>query len=149
MKTPHFEDIEEGMEVPPLAKTLEMRDIVRYGAITEQLAPYHIDKDYARRVMGLPDVNIHGSLKAAMLSTMLTRWFGETGRLEKLTCQYRGMDYCGDTLSARARVTRKYIEAGQALIECELWVENQRGEKNTRGTALVSFPPSSPSSKGL
>lgn len=140
MKNLYFEDIKEGMEAPPLTKAIGMLEIVRFGGLIEAFGLLHIDKDYARQVLGMPDVNIHGPHKAAMLSTMLTSWCGETGALKKLACQYRGMDYCGDTLSVCAKVTRKYLDKGEPLVECEVWVENQRGEKNTRGTALLSFP---------
>lgn len=123
-------------QVPPLTRTMGMLEIVRFCTMTEQLGLRHIDKDYARGI-GLPDVDISGPFKAAMMCTMLGNWCGDKGWVHRLWCQYRGMDFCGDTLTARARVIRRYTETSRPMAECEVWVANQRGEVGTRGQAVV------------
>jgi hypothetical protein len=37
-------------------------------------------------------------------------------------------------------VIKKYEEGGEHLVECEIWVENGKGEKTTPGSALVALP---------
>ncbi len=71
---------------------------------------------------------------------MLSHWLGQSGTLRRLAAQYRGMDFPGDVITARGRVTKKYIQESQGCVELEVWVENQRGEKNTPGTATAVLP---------
>ncbi len=140
-KGPRFEDIAPGLDVPPLVRPIGMLEIVRFAAYSETLGLLHIDKDFARQKLGYPDVNVQGSLKMAMLCTMLTGWAADTGALARFSCRYRGMDYCGDTLSARAKVVKTYKQDGAGHVECDVWVENQRGERATTGSATLTFPP--------
>jgi hypothetical protein len=81
----------------------------------------------------------------------MTDWIGEEGRLKKLSCRYRGMDYPrkmknfdepqdGETWWCKGKVIRKYIEGDEFLAECEIWVENGKGDKTTQGSALAVLP---------
>ena len=72
-------------------------------------------------------------------------WIGEPGTLKKLSCQYRGMDVPGDTLTCKGKVVRKYRERQEYLVDCEIWLENSKGEKTTPGAATVALPSKSAS----
>jgi hypothetical protein len=37
-------------------------------------------------------------------------------------------------------VTKKYVQDGEHFVDCELWVENAKGEKTTPGAATVILP---------
>jgi hypothetical protein len=50
------------------------------------------------------------------------------------------MDKPGDTLLCKGKVTKKYVKGGEHLVDCEVWVENQRGEKFTPGEATAALP---------
>jgi hypothetical protein len=89
---------------------------------------------------GLPGVIIHGALKNAFLAQLMTDWIGEDGTLKKLGIQYRGMDVPGDTLTCKGRVTKKYVQDGLHYVDCEIWLENGKGEKTTPGSATVVLP---------
>ena len=97
--------------------------------------------------MGRPLV--HGQLKRAWLVQMLTDWIGEDGFLTKLSCQFRAMDYPimmkSLTEPVEERVTHwckgevinKGVEEGEHFIECDIWVENEKGDKTTPGKATI------------
>ncbi len=70
----------------------------------------------------------------------MTSWVGEHGTLRKLSAQYRGMDVPGTPIYAKGVVTKKYVENGENLVECDIWLENHKGEKTTPGSALVALP---------
>jgi hypothetical protein len=38
---------------------------------------------------------------------------------------------------AKGKVTRKYVENGEHLVDLEVWSENQRGQLHTQGAATV------------
>jgi acyl dehydratase len=110
-----------------------------YAAASGDFYEIHYDKDFAQ-AQGLQGVIVHGALKNAFLAQLVTDWMGEQGTLKKLGCQYRGMDSPGDTLTCKGRVTKKYVHNGEHLVDCELWLENGRGEKTTTGWATVALP---------
>lgn len=134
-----WEDVQEGMEVPPLVKHPTTQQLVKYAGASGDFYQIHYDTEFAKR-NGLPGVIIHGALKNAFLAQLMTGWIGEHGALRKLSCQYRGMDTPGDTLTCKGMVTKKYREGGRCLVDCDIWLENGKGEKTTPGSATVQLP---------
>ena len=70
----------------------------------------------------------------------MTDFAGELGWLRKLAVQYRGMDQPGTKVIARGKVIKKYTDNGHHLVDCEIWLENAKGEKTTPGSATVMLP---------
>ena len=83
---------------------------------------------------------LHGALKNAFLGHLMTDFAGNHGWLKKLGVQYRGMDQPGSKVVCKGRVSKKYVEGGHHMVDCEIWLENAKGEKTTPGTATVVLP---------
>jgi acyl dehydratase len=135
----YFEDVAEGMPIGPLEKEPTTQQLVKYAGASGDFYQIHYDKDFARK-NNLPGVILHGALKNAFLGQLMTDFAGELGWLRKLSVQYRGMDQPGTKVVCKGRVTRKYTDAGQHLVDCEIWLENAQGEKTTPGSATVILP---------
>ena len=135
----YWEDVSNGMELPPLIKYPTTQQLVKYAGASGDFYQIHYDTEFATN-NDLPGVIIHGALKNAFLGQLLTDWVGEFGSVRKLNCQYRGMDFPGDTLTCKGVVTKKYQDKGQYLVDCDIWLENGKGEKTTPGNATVSLP---------
>ena len=138
-KQVYFEDLEVGAEIPPLEKEPTTQQLVRYAGASGDFYQIHYDKDFALG-NGLPGVILHGALKNAFLGQLMTDFAGEQGTLRKLSVQYRGMDQPGTKVCARGKVKKKYVEDGNHFVECDIWLENAKGEITTPGTALVILP---------
>jgi hydroxyacyl-ACP dehydratase HTD2-like protein with hotdog domain len=134
-----FEDIEEGSLIPPLVKTPSNTLLFLYSAVTWNPQRIHFDKEYTL-TEGYKDVIVHGPLRGAFLTQMLTRWIGEAGTLKKISYTNRGIAYVNETLTCKGRVTRKWLEDAQGYVECKVWVENEKGEPLTPGSATVVLP---------
>ena len=135
----YWEDIKEGAEIPPLVKKPTTQQLVRWAGASGDFYQIHYDKDFATGT-GLDGVIVHGALKAAWLGQLLGDWIGESGTVKKYGCSYRGMDFPDDTLTCKGKVVRKYMEGDEACVECEIWLENSKGVKTTRGTGIVALP---------
>lgn len=135
----YFEDVEPGMALPPLHKTPSNTLLFLYSAITWNPQRIHFDKDYTL-TEGYKDVIVHGPLRGAFLSQLLTRWIGEDGMLKKLSYTNRDIAYVNEPLVCKGTVTRKWVEDEKGYIECEIWVENGQGAKLTPGNATVILP---------
>ncbi len=135
----YFEDVQEGSEVPTLEKNPTTQQLVKYAGASGDYYQIHYDQGFAK-ANGLPDVIPHGALKNAFLGHLMTDWVGQYGTLRKLSAQYRGMDVPGTPIYAKGVVTKKYVESGENLVECDIWLENHKGEKTTPGSAVVALP---------
>ncbi len=135
----YWDDVTEGMDMPPLVKNPTTQQLVKYAGASGDYYQIHYDKDFAKG-NDLEDVILHGALKNAFLGQYMTDWMGPLGSLAMLSCQYRGMDFPGQPITAKGSVTRKYQEGGRNLVDCEIWLENTAGQKTTPGAATVELP---------
>ena len=138
-KHPFWEDVDEGTEVPSLVKNPTTRQLVRYAGASGDFYEIHYDKDFAQGT-GLPGPILHGALKSAFLAQLMTDWIGPEGTLRKLGCQYRGMDQPGAPLTCKGKVSRKYVRDGEHLVDCEIWIEDGKGQNTTPGWATAALP---------
>jgi len=135
----YWEDVQEGTEIPPITKNCSTQQLVMYAGSSLDFYQIHYDKDFALN-NNLPGVIIHGALKNAWLGQLVTNWAGPGAKLRKLSVQYRGMDLTDEDLTLAGSVSRKYEMDGKHLVECNIWMENSKGEKTTPGAATVELP---------
>lgn len=138
-KQTYFDDVEVGTTLGPLEKDPTTQQLVKYAGASGDFYQIHYDKDFALK-NNLPGVILHGALKNAFLGQLMTDFAGELGWLRKLSVQYRGMDQPGAKVVCKGRVTKKYVQGPDHLVECEIWLENAKGEKTTPGSATVILP---------
>ena len=119
--------VTERTSIGPFIKYTSTQDLVKYAGASRDFSEIHYDKDFALGA-GLPGVIIHGALKSAYLGRLMTDWVGDPGALKSLQCQHRGMDFPSESVVCKGRVVRKYEEGGELLADCEIWIENGRGE---------------------
>lgn len=144
MPEPIFESIAVGDTVPPLVRTTDLAHWNRYAAVNDEFIPIHMDDADAQKV-GQPAAFGMGNLRIAYLHNALSAWLGDAGDIVEFACQFRGMNFKGDTLTASATVTGTETRDGARLAHLALSVVNQDGVDTTPGTATVRLwdgPPS-------
>ena len=134
-----FEDVNEGEEIPTLAKNCSTQQLVMWAAASGDFYQIHYDKDFAQST-GLKGLIVHGALKHAFLGQLVHDFAGGQGRVKSFGCQYRGMDEPNQEITCRGVVTKKYAEGNQNFVELDIWTENPQGQKTTPGTAVVTLP---------
>jgi hypothetical protein len=134
-----YEDVKVGSDIPPLTKHPTKRQLVKWAVASGDLNELHYDKDYATN-LGFPDVILHGRLKAAFLGQLMTEWIGDKGKLKRLACNYRGNDMPGEDIVCKGKITKKYVQGEEHIVECEIWTEDKKGNKTTPGTTVVVLP---------
>ena len=135
----YYEDIIVGSEITPLLKQPTTRQLVMWAGASGDYYAIHYDKDFAQS-KGLPGVIVHGQLVGCFLGQLMTDWMGEQGSLRKLTCSYKSVNFPGEALICKGKVTKKYVEDSEHYVECNLWVENAKGEKTVSGKAVIIMP---------
>ncbi|GAB4337916.1 MAG: hypothetical protein Kow0010_26130 [Dehalococcoidia bacterium] len=135
----YFEDVFAGAELPVMVKNASRAQLFLYSAATWNPHRIHYDKEYAA-TEGHPDVLVHGPLQGAWLSQYVTDWAGPRGRMVKLAWQNRGRALPERDLRFRGRVVATREEGGQALVDLDVWEENEAGEALMPGSATVALP---------
>lgn len=138
-KPPFFEDVEQGEEIPSLSKgPITRTQLVKYAGASGDFNPMHHDEVYAQEA-GMPGVFAHGMLSMGFLGQLITDWVGN-GALRKLGVRFQAITWPGDIITCKGKVTKKYQEGGKNYVECDIWAENQKGEKTVSGKALLDLP---------
>ena len=136
----HFESVHVGEQLPPLKKEVNLARMMAYGAATWDFIRIHYDADYARD-RGFEAPFVDGQMLGAFLSQQVQDWAGPCAFLRKLGFRFKVMVFPGDSVTSYGVVTAKYIDEAEALVECALWIENQKGERVVEpANALVRFP---------
>ena len=146
----YWEDLEEGNGVTPLSKVATTRMLVKWAGASGDFNPLHYDSAFAT-AQGVGTPIVHGALKRQWLVQLMTDWMGEEGTLTHFSCRYRAMDYPrtmktmaepeeGETWLCKGTVTKKYVEEDNHYADCDIWVENGKGDKTTPGKATVILP---------
>lgn len=140
-KTPFFEDVEIGRDVPSLVKgPLTTAHLMRWSAAMENWHKIHYDRTFAKEHDKLPDLLINGSLKQQFICQLLKDWAGDAGWLWKASFQFRAMNLVGETLTVWARVTQKRELPDYGLVDLDLGILNENGLESTPGKATVALP---------
>jgi hypothetical protein len=146
----YWEYVEVKGEVTPLPKVATTRMLVKWAGASGDFNPLHYDDAFAA-AQGVGKPIVHGALKRQWLVQLMTDWMGGQGTLKKFSCQYRLMDYPrlmktmtgshqGETWWCKGKISKKYVEDGEHRVDCNIWVENEKGEVTTPGKATVVLP---------
>ena len=135
-----FDDVQEGDELEPYSVNAGYMELNRFAAANNEFVMIHMDPDYSKNVAKLPDAIVMGNLKLAYIANMIDAWRGGAGWVSRLEVSFRGMDPVNETLTAKGVVKAKREEAGEKLVDLDVWVENAAGKKTTPGAATVSLP---------
>lgn len=95
--------------------------------------------------VGVPGIYDYGPQRSSWMCSLVTNWMGDAGFLKRVRTEMRRFNTMGDTTWCKGRVSKKYVKDGHALVDLEIWGENQRGEVTTPGVATVILPSRDPS----
>ncbi len=131
-----------GEALSPLVKPpITQEQLRRYADASGDHNPIHLDEEVARRV-GLNGVIAHGMLSMAFLGQLLEQQFADIpgAFVAELKVRYVSMVRLGDTITCEGVVTGRATVEGRETVTVECWAQNQRGEKVTTGSAILSLP---------
>ncbi|WP_211366667.1 hypothetical protein [Pseudonocardia kunmingensis] len=126
-----------GDEIAPFTRETGFANWNRYAAVNDEFVPIHMD-DEAGRAAGYPTAFGMGHMQWAYLHNALRGFVGDDGAIVALSCQFRGANTKGMTVTAKGVVTTVDEAAGTATLD--VWTEDQDGNKLAPGTAVVRLP---------
>ena len=119
------------MEFPALTKVITMEKMGRYSGAGN----IHSD-DKAAQERGLGGAIVQGGQLVGYLDEMMVRLLGDGFvRGGEISVTFIQAARPGDTLTTHGTVKSTSTVDGRERVECDVWLENQKGEKLTVGTA--------------
>lgn len=139
MAVRYWEDVQDGEELPSYSLYLDELRFFLQGSGSQDFHMQHVDEEFARR-QGVPHRFMNTGFSAAALSRVVTDWMGDEGFLKKFGMQMRRMNFPGDTMTTKGKVTKVYLEGEDGCVDLEVWAENEREGVATPGSATVVLP---------
>jgi len=133
-----WESVQAGDKLAELKKKPGVSQLVKYAAGSGDFNPLHHDYNFFQS-QAIGSIIVHGRFKYASLGELVSNWLGHAGRIKKLSCQYRNMDFPDKEFTCKGQVDKKWEEGGEKLAELTVWAENEAGQQTTPGKALVVF----------
>ncbi|MFO8011534.1 MAG: hypothetical protein R6U89_12135 [Dehalococcoidia bacterium] len=140
-ETRSWKDINEGDELPVFQRNISRIEVVAMAFAARDfhaVSAVHADHEIAQAA-GLKDVNVNIISAGGLIEKYLTDWSGPKAVLKRLKYNIGLSAYPGDTLVHTGRVTGKYTEDGQHLVDIEYAVAVADGPF-TWGNATLAFP---------
>jgi acyl dehydratase len=135
----YWDDVQEGQEIS-MVEGFSSQRLVIWAAASGDFYQIHYDDDFAKN-NNLPDIIVHGALKGMLVGRLLDEWIGDDGWIKQWGVSYRGMDKAREDVTVWAKVTKKYEEDGEALVDLDVGVKQADGAtETTPGTATVRLP---------
>ena len=128
-----------GTELPALTKPAITREMLKeYGPAAGDPNPMHVDEEFARNA-GYPGVFAHGMLSMGYLGEFLHKAAGGVAGIRKFRARFAKLTWPGDVITCRGVVTAVREERGAPVVDCDIWTENQAGERKIVGSATLAL----------
>jgi acyl dehydratase len=128
-----------GQDLPPLVKgPITREDLKAYGPAAGDPNPIHVDEEFARNA-GYKGVFAHGMLSMGYLGQFLVQ-AGGVGSVRRFKTRFVKLTWPGEVITCRGQVTGVRDDGPVRLVECDIWTENQEGERKLVGSAVLALP---------
>lgn len=132
--------IKVGMELPSVSHLVTRKNISRYGRAVGGFNAVHDDEVFAEE-KGFETVIAHGVMHLNYITQMLSDFAGHPDRVKMIDIKFGKPVYPSDTVTAKGRIAKVSKQDENLRIICEIWSENQYGQRVTYdGLAEIELP---------
>jgi acyl dehydratase len=121
-----LESLEEGQELPELARTVTAADVKAYADAGGDQNPLHQDDEVARSV-GFDGIIAHGMFTMGHMVAAILTWAGEDTVIERVSAQFRAPVSMGESIVASGRI--RSIDRANGTLTLETWVRLDRDDE--------------------
>jgi acyl dehydratase len=134
-----FDDLEEGMELPRMDRTIERLQLIKFAGAVDDYAAPHWDHLYMVQ-NGFSGVIVHGWLTFSVMCQAVSRWIPtELVDFKSFAVRYLKPNMPGVSHYG-AKVTRKSEQGSHREVELDIWADSPDGTRLAVGQVVLSFP---------
>lgn len=134
-------NVQPGEPLPVIEKDIDQNRIDRWAKLSGDFNRLHVDPEYAGQTPFRGTI-AHGPMSLAFLNELMMASFGlgwvVGGRL--LDVRFVAPIRPGDRIRIGGRIKGTSREKGNWVVECDLAIEKQNGEKAALGRAIGFLP---------
>ena len=93
--------------------------------------------DDASKMIGVPLAHSFAAQNEANICHGLCNWKGDDGWIKRWYVEQRSPRFFGDMGYIKGKVTKKYIEDGEHVVDLDIWLEIQGGHVCAAGNVTV------------
>ena len=139
-KQRYWEDVQEGDEVPPVTFNLTFQRMVMMAGANRDFSPLHHNSNIAR-AGGADDTYLNNGSIQTMWERTVREFIGLDGKIKKMgPYRLRVFNTLGESVVTKGTVRRRWQEAGENLVELEIWSEHSKGVSVGPGPIVVTLP---------
>jgi len=132
----NFEDVSEGMEIPTIEfGPITRQQLVDYASASGDYNKIHYDESFAKKA-GLKGCITHGMLSMAITGSFITNW-AKRATLKNFKVRFSGITNENDILTIKGRVSKKFVQDNEHLIEIQFQSLTQEKVVIIMGSALI------------
>lgn len=124
MEVGKFDKVNVGDEISLVFGPVTRDGLKAYAKASGDVNPIHTTPAVAEKA-GLGDVISHGLFNMAHVNRMLADWAGPDGMVKMIDVQMRKSGRVDDTLTCKGKITKKYEEGGEKLVDLDVWQESK------------------------
>lgn len=132
-----FDEISIGDSIPSLQKKITQEVIDRWAEVSTDFNPLHVDPEFAKKTR-FGGTIAHGHIALSFLCEMMHRWLGSgwiSGGGSLAGIKFIAPIRPGQTITMGGTITEKRVDEGKNIVQADIFVENQDGEKCVVGSA--------------
>ena len=136
----YWDDVAEGDDVPSVEFPLTVYRLVVEAGANRDFNAIHHNSEVAR-ASGAPEMYANTGFLLGMWERALREFIGLDGTIRRIAgFRMKRFNTVGQTVTVRGRVTRKWRENDDALLEVEMWSELGDDVTVGPGTVTVALP---------
>jgi hypothetical protein len=126
-RTLAWADVSEGQELPELRMPITFSRCVYLASATRDFSPQHSNSKYAQERSRTRDVFVNTPFNLGMVDRYLIDWAGPEAEIKKIRVSMRGNVCAGDDMIMTGRVTKRYEQEGERLVDVEVIIATEEG----------------------
>ena len=135
----YFDDVELGDEIGPLVKVVADDEVINFCEQWGNPMPNRFTDAAIAEKSRLPGPIVPGVMSMALMAQLLTRWAGPNA-VKDMDLVFRQPVPHNKPITIAATITDTREEDGENLVECDILMTGEQGERYVGGTALVVLP---------
>ncbi|MDF1643715.1 MAG: MaoC/PaaZ C-terminal domain-containing protein [Pseudomonadales bacterium] len=119
-----WDEVSEGDELPKLEMPVSYRRVIQDVAATRDFFPGHHNPEYAKK-QKVKDIYLNTMFLQGLVDRYVSDWSGPEAFIRKRKIHMQVSIAAGDTIHINGKVTRKYEQDNEKLVEVDVQILNQ------------------------
>jgi acyl dehydratase len=135
IKVRYWEEVKEGDELRSLEFPITVYRLVMAAGANRDFNAIHHNSEYAK-ASGAPEMYANNLFLQGMWERCVRDYIGLAGRIRKLSgFRMKIFNTVGDTVTVKARVTRKWLDGEEGCVE--FWIQSETSKGVSVGPGLI------------